>query len=168
MTRHDDDDSEKKSRRDFLKASAAVATATAIASVEEEACAPLFRHVRPVNQPPQPHKVIIIGSGFGAMVAATTLAGLPNVNSVLILERGTFFTTRSARLRRFSPTPPPPNWPYWKTNHVQYWPTPDNDEGLRQSFLKFVRLDQGGDYFAHDRRARAPDCRSGENGPLNT
>jgi len=136
-----------KSRREFMKLSTAAVTAAA--AIESDACAPLFRHVEPFKGQPEPHDVVIIGSGFGAMVAATQLAG--KVNSILMLERGVFFTSPER------PVPPffgnlPNDKKLWTTDDFQYWATPDNDGGLRGEFLKLVRLHRGGDYFADKHR----------------
>src|SRR5262245_24519647 len=115
-----------KSRRDFIKVSAAAVTAAA--AVETNACAGVLKHVKPFTGQPAAHDVGIIGSGFGAMVAATQLAG--KVNSVLMLERGVFFTSPER------PVPPffgnlPSDKKLWTSDDFQYWATPDNDDGLR-------------------------------------
>ena len=116
----DESQTSPKSRRDFIKASAAVVTAAA--AVETNACAGVLGHVKPFAGQPEPHDVVIIGSGFGAMVAATQLTG--KVNSVLVLERGVFFTSPER------PVPPffgnfPTDQKIWTKDDYQYWPTPE-------------------------------------------
>lgn len=79
------------------------------------------------------YDVIIIGSGFGASVAATALAG--KNKKILMLERGVWF---------YTPERPLPDW-IQKQNQgdpsnqpIQYWPRPDHSLGLAD-FLSVVR-----------------------------
>jgi cholesterol oxidase len=124
-------DPEAPSRRDFLKGGAAVIAGAGLAG---QACASLgtgIPHVGPVPK----HDVIIIGSGFGATVAARELtrASSPaKTLDILMLERGVFFNSPER------PTPyflqnAPASW-------QQKWPTPDSSEGLRRAFLPLVHL----------------------------
>src|SRR5262249_60453044 len=122
---------------------------TGAAALDTRAWAGVLERVKPVAGLPGPDEVVVIGSGFGAMVAATQLAG--KVSSVLMLERGVFFTSPER------PVPPffgnlPTDKKLWTTDDFQYWATPDNDDGLRGEFLKLVRLHRGGDYFANQHR----------------
>ncbi len=79
------------------------------------------------------YDVIIIGTGFGANVAATTLAG--KKKKVLMLERGVWFFTPERALpdwlQKQNQTDP-------KNQPVQYWPRPDNSLGTAD-FLTMVR-----------------------------
>ncbi len=76
---------------------------------------------------------IIIGTGFGATVAARELA--PRLNKLLMLERGVWW---------FSPERPMPDFLVQNSQGpksaqpVQYWPRPDHGQGLAY-FLSVVR-----------------------------
>src|SRR5205809_7322139 len=74
--------------------------------------------------------VIVIGSGFGAAVAAIDQAG--KGKTVFILERGVWWLT--PELSRENPMNP-----LLKTQPVQYWPRPDHRRGL-VDFLAFVKV----------------------------
>ena len=65
--------------------------------------------------------VIIIGSGFGATV--TAIACVAKGKSVLILERGVWWSTPELSAEN-------PMNPYLKLQTVQYWPRPDHRRGL--------------------------------------
>src|SRR5262249_38625890 len=135
----DESPTNPKTRRQFIKTSTAAITAAA--AIETNACAGILRSVKPFTGQPESHDVVIIGSGFGAMVAVTQLAG--KVSSLLMLERGVFFTSPER------PVPPffghfSSDKKLWTADDFQYWPTPDNDGGLRGDFLKLVRLHRGG------------------------
>jgi cholesterol oxidase len=76
---------------------------------------------------------IVVGSGFGATVAASRLAD--KGKKALVLERGTWWTTPE-RLGK-PPDPPPPDLRAWAAEHghpVQYWPRPDHTDGLLDLF----------------------------------
>jgi choline dehydrogenase-like flavoprotein len=124
-------DPEGPSRRDFLKGGAAVIAGAGLA---EQGCA-AARWGNPFQGTVPQYDVIIIGTGFGATVAAKELLR-PNKEgrrlNILMIERGVFFT---------SPERPLP--PYLGTvdrSWYQYWPTPDTAAGLRRSFLPLVHL----------------------------
>src|SRR5213075_760401 len=91
---------------------------------------------------------IIIGSGFGATIAATRLAG--KGKKVLILERGTWWITPETLGK--PPTPPAgkqpmPKWLKDRNEPVQYWPRPDHKEGLLDVFASVrTRLNRDGLY----------------------
>jgi choline dehydrogenase-like flavoprotein len=119
------------SRRDFLKSGAAV---VAGAGLVQQGCAAV-QWGRPFQGAAPQYDAIIVGTGFGATVAAMELLR-PNKEgrrlNILMVERGVFFT---------SPERPVP--PYLRTvdrNWYQYWPTPDTSRGLRQAFLPLVHL----------------------------
>ena len=79
------------------------------------------------------YDAIVIGTGFGATVAISKLAG--QGKRVLVLERGTWWTTPEALGK--PPESPLPDVASWaKDNHqpVQYWPRPDHREGLLDLF----------------------------------
>src|SRR5947199_1748646 len=77
--------------------------------------------------------VIVIGSGFGAAVAAIDQAG--KGKTVFILERGVWWLT--PELSAENPMPP-----FLKshptTQPIQYWPRPDHRSGLID-FLSVVK-----------------------------
>jgi cholesterol oxidase len=79
------------------------------------------------------YDAIVIGTGFGATVAVSKLAS--SGKRVLILERGTWWTTPEDLGK--PPDPPPPDLRKWAAeNHhpVQYWPRPDHTQGLLDLF----------------------------------
>ncbi len=83
--------------------------------------------------PDSAYDVAIIGTGFGASVAATTLAG--KNKKVLMLERGAWWFTPERALPDYIQTQNqanPSNQP------VQYWARPDHNLGL-VDFLSVVR-----------------------------
>ncbi len=73
--------------------------------------------------------VIVIGSGFGAAVAAIDQAG--KGKTVFILERGVWWLTPELSVEN-------PMNPLLKTQPVQYWPRPDHRRGL-VDFLAVVK-----------------------------
>src|SRR6267142_338141 len=73
--------------------------------------------------------VIVIGSGFGAAVAAIDQAG--KGKTVFILERGVWWLTPELSVEN-------PMNPFLKTQPVQYWPRPDHRRGL-VDFLAVVK-----------------------------
>jgi len=78
---------------------------------------------------------VVIGSGFGGSVAASQLAA--RKKKVLILERGTWWISPETLGK-----PPPlapgkqrmPDWLAANKQPVQYWPRPDNKDGLLDVF----------------------------------
>src|SRR6266403_1863068 len=73
--------------------------------------------------------VIVIGSGFGAAVAAIDQAG--KGKTVFILERGVWWLTPELSAEN-------PMNPFLKTQPVQYWPRRDHRRGL-VDFLAVVK-----------------------------
>lgn len=125
-------------RRDVLKAGATVLTAAGAM----DGCAPILAPGNPFNGTPDRYDVIIVGTGFGATVAATELANACPKARILLLERGVFFT---------SPERPVADYIAESKHPYQYWPTPDNDSGFRRAFLDLVRTNLGSPSY----RARA-------------
>lgn len=82
------------------------------------------------------YDAIIIGSGFGATVAVSKL--VENGKKVLVLERGTWWVTpeKLGQPPAAKPDDPPklPEWAKQAGQPVQYWPRPDNTEGLLDLF----------------------------------
>jgi cholesterol oxidase len=82
--------------------------------------------------------VIIVGTGFGATVAVSKLAG--SGKRIVMLERGTFWQTPEKLGKPPAPKPgDPPPLPEWAAKQnppqpVQYWPRPDHSEGLIDLF----------------------------------
>src|SRR5215470_9214362 len=78
---------------------------------------------------------VVIGSGFGGSVAASQLAA--RKKKVLILERGTWWITPE-KLGKPPPLAPGkqrmPDWLAANKQPVQYWPRPDNKDGLLDVF----------------------------------
>ncbi len=68
--------------------------------------------------------VIIIGSGFGATVAATKLVLEKHKKNVLMLERGVWWFTPERPLPKYVTQPPN------KPQNIQYWPRPDHAKGV--------------------------------------
>src|SRR5437867_1027304 len=68
---------------------------------------------------PQDFDAIIIGTGFGATVAVSSLRA--KKKSVLMLERGLWY---------FTPERPIPPYIQNTKQPVQYWPRPDHRDGL--------------------------------------
>src|SRR6266513_1501355 len=89
--------------------------------------------------------VIVIGSGFGAAVAAIDQAG--KGKTVFILERGVWWLTPELSAEN-------PMNPFLKTQPVQYWPRPDHRRGL-VDFLAVVKANGVAAVLPH-----APDARS--------
>lgn len=89
MSDHND-----SSRRDFLKTGAAIIAGAGLA---QEGCPTLDFFGKPHTGPVPRHDVVIIGSGFGATVAARELTRPTTPPSrkldVLMLERGVFFNS---------------------------------------------------------------------------
>jgi cholesterol oxidase len=81
------------------------------------------------------YDAIVVGSGFGGTVAATTLVGAGR--RVLILERGTWWVSPE---ELGSPPPLSPgrarlvDWLKRGEEPVQYWPRPDHKDGLLYLF----------------------------------
>jgi cholesterol oxidase len=81
------------------------------------------------------YDAIVVGSGFGGTVAATTLARAGR--RVLILERGTWWVSPE---ELGSPPSPPSGaarlaeWLKGEGEPVQYWPRPDHKDGLLYLF----------------------------------
>jgi choline dehydrogenase-like flavoprotein len=134
------DNPEGKSRRDFLKTGAAIIAGAGLA---EAGCATAGGLGKPFQGPVPRHDVIIIGSGFGAAVAARELTR-PNKSGkrldILMLERGVFFNSPERPVPDFVRASP--------TSWSQSWPTPDSSDGLRRAFLPLVHL-------SRDSRVRA-------------
>ncbi len=86
------------SRREFLKTGGALLVAGA--ALSNESCAPIFLPGKKFSGTSDQHGVIIIGTGFGASVAATELASAFPALDILMLERGVFFTSQDR-----TPTP---------------------------------------------------------------
>lgn len=85
------------------------------------------------------YDAIVVGSGFGATVAVSKL--VEKGKQVLVLERGTWWTTPEQLGKPAEPAPP--DLPTWAAEHgqpVQYWPRPDHAEGLLDVFAS-VRYD---------------------------
>ncbi len=86
------------------------------------------------------YDVIIIGTGFGATVAASQLA--KHNLRVLMLERGLWWNTPERQLPAYF-QPGNPGEEELKLKHVQYWPRPDNSNSLDNNgllnFLSVVR-----------------------------
>ncbi len=79
------------------------------------------------------YDAIVVGSGFGATVAISKL--VEKGKQVLVLERGTWWTTPEQLGK--PPAPAPPDLPEWAAKHghpVQYWPRPDHSDGLLDLF----------------------------------
>jgi cholesterol oxidase len=78
---------------------------------------------------------VVIGSGFGGSVAASRLAA--QKKRVLILERGTWWISPE-KLGKPPPLAPGkqrmPDWLAANKQPVQYWPRPDNKDGLLDVF----------------------------------
>jgi cholesterol oxidase len=81
------------------------------------------------------YDAIVVGSGFGGSVAATTLARAGR--RVLILERGTWWVSPE----ELGSPPSPPSaaarlaeWLKGEGEPVQYWPRPDHKDGLLYLF----------------------------------
>ena len=77
--------------------------------------------------------VVIIGTGFGATVAATKLALAKGKKNILMLERGVWWFTPERPMPRFVTNPPPNN-----PQKFQYWPRPDHAKGVFD-LLGYVR-----------------------------
>src|SRR5215217_6618234 len=76
---------------------------------------------------------IVIGTGFGASVAATRLA--KKGKKVLMLERGTWWVTPEKLGKPpVSAKKPIPVWAKENNQPLQYWPRPDHREGLLDFF----------------------------------
>jgi cholesterol oxidase len=79
------------------------------------------------------YDAIVVGTGFGATVAVSRLA--ERGKRILVLERGTWWTTPETL--GDPPDPPPPDLPSWAAQNghpVQYWPRPDHLDGLLDLF----------------------------------
>jgi cholesterol oxidase len=81
------------------------------------------------------YDAIVVGSGFGATVAVSHLAA--RGRKVLMLERGTWW--QSPERLGVPPAGGPPPLPQWAKDQdpahpVQYWPRPDNKDGLIDLF----------------------------------
>ena len=75
------------------------------------------------------YDAIVVGSGFGATIAATRLAA--KGRKVLILERGTWwFTPQTLGKPPQSAKPPFLDWAAKQHQPVQFWPRPDHRKGL--------------------------------------
>jgi cholesterol oxidase len=118
------------SRRDFLKAGTALVAASLAVTTEE--CAPVLWPGRPFSGVPDPYHVIIIGTGFGATVAATEVVTAFPQAKVLMLERGLFFSSQERPYPAYLQDPK-------LAPLVQNWPAPDNDHGFLNGFLPYVR-----------------------------
>ena len=86
------------------------------------------------------YDVIIIGTGFGATVAASQLA--KHNLRILMVERGLWWNTPERQLPAFF-QPGNPGTDDRRDHHIQYWPRPDNSNSLDNSgllnFLSLVR-----------------------------
>ncbi len=86
------------------------------------------------------YDVIIIGTGFGATVAASQLA--KHNLRVLMLERGLWWNTPERQLPAFF-QPGNPGFGDFEQRHIQYWPRPDNSNSVDNNgllnFLAIVR-----------------------------
>lgn len=135
------DEQDGTSRRDLLKGGAAIVAGAGLA---QQACATIDALGRPHQGPVPRHDVVIIGSGFGATVAARELTrrkvGDTERLDILMLERGVFFNSPERPIPDFLRSAP--------SNWYQYWPTPDSSDGLRDAFLPLVHL-------SRDSRVRA-------------
>jgi cholesterol oxidase len=127
----DDRDPSAVTRRDLLKIGA---TVVAGAAALDSACAPVTLPGKPPSGPPAQYDVIIIGTGFGASVAAMELATACPKAKILMLEKGSYFT---------SPDRPVPDYFTDTSQSYQTWPVPDNDHGFRTAFLNLVRTNLG-------------------------
>ena len=87
-------------RRELLKIGAGV---VAGAAALDSACAPIALPGKP-SGPPTPYDIIIVGTGFGASVAAMQLATACPKAKILMLEKGSYFTSRSRRLGLYAST----------------------------------------------------------------
>jgi len=119
------------SRRRFITALSAAIAATPLASADETKPKPQGTVLSTAAEKSvEVFDVVIIGTGFGASVAATKLAEkLPQEKRVLVIERGVWFITPERPL------------PDYLKNHpkerVNWWPRPDNATGMRD-FLSVV------------------------------
>jgi choline dehydrogenase-like flavoprotein len=138
----DDRDESTVTRRDLLKIGAATVGG---ATVSEPGCAPINLPGKSFTGIPEPYDVIIVGNGFGASVAALELAASCPKAKILLLERGSFFT---------SPDRPVPDYFTDTKQSYQNWPTPDNDFGFRHAFLDLVRTNSSTSFRA--RAGRVP------------
>ena len=127
----DDRDNSAVTRRDLLKIGAA---AVAGAATLDSACGPITPPGKPPTGTPAQYDVIIIGTGFGASVAAVELATACPKAKILLLEKGSYFT---------SPDRPVPDYFTDTGQSYQTWPVPDNDLGFRNAFLDLVRTNLG-------------------------
>ena len=81
------------------------------------------------------YDAIVVGSGFGGTVAATTLARAGR--RVLVLERGTWWASPE---QLGSPPPLPagrsqlPDWLCERKEPVQFWPRPNHKDALLYLF----------------------------------
>src|SRR5713101_2095964 len=86
------------------------------------------------------YDVIIIGSGFGASVAASQLA--KHNLRILMLERGLWWNTPERQLPNYFQAGNP-GYEEFRQRRIQYWPRPDNSNGLDNNgllnFLAVVR-----------------------------
>src|SRR5262245_13909433 len=115
-------------RRDLLKLVATVVSGAA--ALDSASCAPVTLPGKPPSGPPAQYDVIIIGTGFGASVAAMELAVACPKAKILMLEKGSYFT---------SPDRPVPDYFTDTGQSYETWPVPDNDFGFRNAFLNLVR-----------------------------
>ena len=84
------------------------------------------------------YDVIIIGTGFGATVAASHLA--KHDLRILMLERGVWWNTPERQLPPYF-QPGNPGNEEKKQGHIQYWPRPDNSNSLdNNGLLNFLAL----------------------------
>src|SRR5262245_28327581 len=83
----DNDGPSAVTRRDLLKLGA---TVVAGAATVDSACAPITLPGKPPTGPPGQYDVIIIGTGFGASVAAMELATACPKAKILMLEKGSY------------------------------------------------------------------------------
>src|SRR2546429_5869041 len=91
--------------------------------------------------------VIVIGSGFGAAVAAIDQAG--KGKTVFILDRGVWWLTPELSAEN-------PMNPFLKTQPVQYWARPDHRRGL-VDFLADVKATRAAGAL-QDLATGAADC----------
>ncbi len=82
---------------------------------------------------PLEYDAIVIGTGFGGAIAATKL--VEKQKKILLLERGTWWITPEKLGKPpVSAKPPIPEWAKANNQPVQYWPRPNNRQGLLDLF----------------------------------
>src|SRR5262249_14169842 len=86
---------------------------------------------------PNHYDIVIIGSGFGGTMTALTLAHELKAAKILILERGTWWTTPVSTVQDKSVK----TYDFLKTKHqpVQFWASVEHFKGVIDILLRCVR-----------------------------